>query len=138
MNTLKNAPKFKRCTLMTSANYSGFGFKINKELKPKYMICGVEENSPASRANICENDILIEINNKNIRRSKFDKVRLLLSDANKKGSVELLVISMIGYKWYKAKNKRFSQKLATTENVEFFSTASNPEPGKFKTIFNFF
>jgi hypothetical protein len=96
------------------------------------MICGVEENSPAFRANIRDNDILIEINNKNIRRSKFEKIRMLLSDANKKGKVELLVISLPGYNWYKSKNKRFSSKLTTTENVEFFSTANTPEIGKFQ------
>ena len=95
------------------------------------MISGVERNSPAARANINEKDVLVEINSKNIRQSKFDKVRTLLGEAVKKGRVELLVISMEGYLWFKSKKKKFSQKLATADNVEYFSTENNPEKGCF-------
>jgi C-terminal processing protease CtpA/Prc len=129
MASLKNTPKFKKCTLVTSPGYNGFGFKINKEFEPKFMICVVEKGSPASRANIGEKDVLVEINNKNIRRSKFDKVKELLSRAVGDGKVELLVISMEGYLWFKAKNKRFSSKLTTIDNVEFFSSLNVAEKG---------
>lgn len=116
-------PKFKKCTVILTPNFKGFGFKINRDLKPKYKICDVDKNSPAERANIQPNDVLIEINNKNIRRSKFEKVRNMLIDAVGVGRVDLLLISMEGYLWFKKKNKRFSKILATLDSIDQFSSS---------------
>jgi C-terminal processing protease CtpA/Prc len=121
--TAKNTPKFKRCTVIAISNFKGFGFTINSQVKPKYMIHDVDKNSPAEFAGLRQNDVIIEINNKNIRRTSFEKVRMMLSDAYIVGKVEVLVISKEGYTWFKQKKKRFSNssKLTKENNVEVFS-----------------
>ena len=88
------------------------------------MICFVEENSPAQRANVVESDVLIEINKKNIRREKFENVKEIVSNGLKSGKVELLLINMSGYKWFKNKNKRFSEiaRFITPGNTDYFSS----------------
>ena len=87
------------------------------------MIHDVDKNSPAEFAGLRQNDVIIEINNKNIRRTSFEKVRMMLSDAYIVGKVEVLVISKEGYTWFKQKKKRFSNstKLTNENNVELFS-----------------
>ena len=55
---------------------------------------------------------------------------MLISEASKAGKVEILVISMDGYLWFKNKKKKFSSKLTTSENVEYFSTLDSPEESK--------
>ncbi len=111
-------------------------------MKPKYIICYVEENSPAQEANVVGNDILIKINDKNIRKEKFESVRDIVSNALKAGKIELLLISMDGYKVFKDKKYKFSDtsKFITSSNTEYFSNKgfffihSN---GKIFTFFKF-
>ena len=98
------------------------------------MIYDVDKNSPAEFAGLRQNDVIIEINNKNIRRTNFEKVRMMLSDAYIVGKVEVLVISKDGYAWFKQKKKRFSNatKLTNENNVELFSnidTINESQPG---------
>lgn len=133
--TSKNTPKFKRCTVVATPNFKGFGFTINSQVKPKYMIYEVDKNSPAEFAGLRKNDVLIEINNKNIRRTSFEKVRVLLSQAYLTNKVELLVISKEGYAWFKSRKKRFSSKLTTENNVELFSNLDSldAQQGKFNS-----
>jgi hypothetical protein len=87
------------------------------------MICYVEENSPAQEANVVEKDILIEINKKNIRKEKFETVKSIVSNALKARKIELLLISMDGYKFFKDKKKNFSNAstFLTSSNTEYFS-----------------
>ena len=140
--TNKNTPKFKRCTVIAISNFKGFGFTINSQMKPKYMIHDVDKNSPAEFAGLRQNDVIIEINNKNIRRTSFEKIRMMLSEAYSVGKVEVLVISKEGYTWFKQRKKRFSNttKLTNENNVELFSnigsinevsTATSNQLGKF-------
>jgi len=122
--------KFKRCTIKLQPTDPNFGFTLNSKIKPKYMIFNVENDSPASKANLRTSDVIVEINKENIRRFKFDKVKKILSDARnvEPRQVEILVISKEGYLYYKNKKKRFSSKnLVTTDNTEIFVY---PEPRK--------
>ena len=103
--TSRNTPKFKRCNLELIEGFKGFGFTINAKMSPKLTIYNVEEGSPAELAGVRKFDVLVEINRKNVRRTAFEKVRMMLQEESKKGEVELLVISEKGYKWFKSKNK---------------------------------
>lgn len=116
-------PKFKRCVVQLLPDFKGYGFTLNSKVKPKYCIYTIDSNSPAYKANLRETDVIVQIDKKNIRRQKFDKVKALLSDSQKKGHVEILAIDREGYMYYKNRKKRFSSnKLVTLENVEGFST----------------
>lgn len=116
-------PKFKRCDVQILPDFKGFGFAINSKIKPKFMIYSVDQNSPAYKANLRETDVIVQIDGKNIRKLKFDKVKQLLSDSQKKGRVEILAIDKEGYKYYKERKKKFSsKKLVTEDNTEPFYT----------------
>jgi C-terminal processing protease CtpA/Prc len=115
-------PKFKRCNVQILPDFKGYGFAINSKIKPKFMIYTVDPQSPAYKANLRESDVIVQIDNKNIRKMSFDKVKKLLSDSQKKGQVEILAIDNEGYKYYKERKKRFSnKKLVTAENTEIFN-----------------
>ena len=106
-------------------DFNGLGFTLNSKIKPKYMIYSVDPSSPAYAGNLRSNDIIVEIDRKNIRRLKFDKVRQMLSEAQKNRQVEILAIDREGYNYFKKKKKRFSSaKLVTPDITEEFSTLS--------------
>lgn len=116
-------PKFKRCIVQLIPEFKGYGFTLNSKVKPKYMIFTVDPDSPSYAANLRATDVIVEIDKKNIRRMKFDKVRQLLSETQKNGQVEILAISKEGYMFFKNKKKRFSStKLVTLDNTEPYST----------------
>jgi C-terminal processing protease CtpA/Prc len=117
-------PKFKRCVIQLIPEFQGLGFTLNSKIKPKYMIYSVDPNSPAHAANLRTNDIIVEIDRKNIRRVKFDKVRAMLSDVQRSNrQVEILAIDKEGYDFFKKKKKNFSsKKLVQPELTEEFST----------------
>ena len=98
---------------------------MNSQVKPKYSIYTIDTSSPAYKANLRETDVIVQIDKRNIRRQKFDKVKGLLSESQQRGQVEILAIDREGYMYYKNRKKRFSSnKLVTPENVEGFSTIS--------------
>jgi hypothetical protein len=101
------------------------------------MIFDVDANSPAEMAGLEKMDVLIEVNGKNIRRSSFDKVRFYLSQSYLTGKVEILVISKVGYLWFKERKKRFSSKLANDSNVELYSNANINESIQLGNCFYF-
>ena len=117
-------PKFKRCVVQLIPEYpEGFGFTLNSKIKPKYTIFSVDPDSPAYAANLRPTDVIVEINKKNIRRLKFEKVKNMLSESKNNGQVEILAISKEGYLFFKNKKKKFSsRKLVTTDNTELHST----------------
>lgn len=118
-------PKFKRCNVQLLPDFNGYGFAINSKIKPKFMIYSVDQNSPAYKANLRETDVIVQIDNKNIRKIKFDKVKQILSESQKKGQVEILAIDQEGYKYYKDRKKRFSsKKLVTADNTEPYFTVT--------------
>ena len=87
------------------------------------MIYTIDTKSPAYKANLRETDVIVQIDKKNIRRLKFDKVKEMLSESLKKGQVEILAINKEGYMYYKNKKKRFSSnKLVTAANTEPYYT----------------
>lgn len=101
----------------------GFGFTLNSKIKQKYTIFTVDPDSPAYAANLRPTDVIVEINKKNIRRLKFEKVKNMLSESKNNGQVEILAISKEGYLFFKNKKKKFSsRKLVTTDNTELHST----------------
>jgi len=123
-------PKFKRCNVMLLPDYKGYGFTLNSKIKPKYSIYTIDPNSPAYKANLRETDVIVQIDKKNIRRQKFDKIKQLLSESQKKGGVEILAIDREGYMYYKNRKKRFSSnKLVTVENTEPFWTMGGVASG---------
>jgi hypothetical protein len=112
-------PKFKRLRIDRSPTFAGFGFKINKKIKPKYTAYDVANSSPAAWAGLTKMDVLIEINGKNIRRLSFETVCYFLTEAyNEHGGVTLLVISQEGYLWYKKRGKKFSRNLAIGNTID--------------------
>ncbi len=85
-------PKFKSCNVVLLPDFQGYGFTLNSKIKPKYTIYTIDPNSPAYKANLRESDVIVQIDKKNIRRQKFDKIKQMLSDSKKKGGVEILAI----------------------------------------------
>ena len=122
--TDKNPPKFKRCDVRLMPDSDGFGFALNPRNKPKFSIYSVETNSPAYRANLRANDVIVQVNKQNIRRLKFEKVRQMIKEASEKGQIEILAIDQDGYLYHKQRRRRFSSKrLVTPENTDYFSTS---------------
>jgi hypothetical protein len=120
-------PRFKRCTIKTVEGFNGFGFTLNSKVKPKFMVFSVDPQSPSYAANLRDQDVIVQIDRKNIRRIKFDKVKEMLRQSSQRGEVEILAISKDGYIFYKDRGQRFSnRKLVTNENVDFFSNTSAP------------
>ena len=144
-------PKFKRCNVQLLPDFKGFGFTLNSKVKPKYMIYSIDINSPAYKANLREKDVIVQIDKKNIRKSRFEKVKQILSESQKRGQVEILAIDQEGYLFYKNRKKNFSsKKLVTSDNTEPFYTLSgepltetsipevvSSEPGTFLSNLNF-
>ncbi|RNA05782.1 Na(+) H(+) exchange regulatory cofactor NHE-RF1 [Brachionus plicatilis] len=112
---------FKRCVVSLNPEYpEGFGFTLNSEIEPKFTIFTVETDSPAYAANLRASDVIVEIDKKNIRRSEFEKVKSMILQSKKNGSVEILAISKQAYLKLKSDGKKLSQNLATNENTLFF------------------
>ena len=87
------------------------------------MVFQVEADSPASRANLRDSDIIIQINKVNIRQKSSMRVRKYVSNLLDKERIELLVIDRAGYDFYKSKYRRMSAKSIVTDcNVESFYT----------------
>jgi C-terminal processing protease CtpA/Prc len=103
-------PRFKRCVIRKSPDFNGYGFTLNLKAKPKFIVYSVDSKSPAYASGLRETDIIVEIDGKNIRKQKFEKVRQTIKDTATKGEVELLVIDREGYLFYKKKKKNFSSK----------------------------
>lgn len=116
-------PKFKRCKVQLLPDFKGYGFTLNSKMKPKYSIYTIDPNSPAYKANLRETDVIVQIDNKNIRHQNYETVVQFLNVFHKRGQMEILCIDLEGYKFYKNRNKRFSSNnLVTSENTEHFST----------------
>lgn len=127
--TLSGQGRFKRCNIQLppDAENQSFGFTLNSKVKPKYMIFSVDQGSPAYNANLRSSDVIVAVDQTNIRRLKFDKVKSMLSEAKRRGHVEILAVSKENYLYYKNKKKRFSStKLVTSDNTDLYAY---PQPG---------
>lgn len=119
----KSDNHFKRCFLKLLPNFDGFGLTVSPNLKPKFSIYEVELNSPAYRASLRKNDVIIEIDGVNIRQYKFDDFFSRMQTCAAKQYIEILAISPNGYSYYKDRNKKFSsRKLVTDDNTDIYET----------------
>ena len=126
VNANRDQTNFKRCDLKYSPDFGGFGLTLaGLDSKPKHSVIMVEPNSPAHRANLRKYDVIIEINQKNVRRSSYAKVIKYLEEAAATEQVSILAISRNGYNAYKKRNKRFSNRdLVTEENTDNFVSSA--------------
>ena len=116
-------PKFKRCIVHLKPKFNGYGFYLNSNSQPKYSIFSVDPLSPAYAANLRTNDVIVEIDKKNIRRLNFDKIRQMLCETKQHGHVEILAISKEDYDYYKKKGVKLSNKnLVKPNNTESYSS----------------
>lgn len=117
-------PFFKRCTVELSEGEKSFGFKLFTDpiVKPKHMIFAVDPRSAAFSANLRETDVVLEINDKNVRRLKKASVNKMIRKSLEKGRIEVLAIENTGYNHFKKRNKRVSSKnLQHSSTLNFFS-----------------
>lgn len=126
-NFIKKEEKyFKRCEIILQNNDLSLGLHFNEKIKPKFIICDVEPNSPAGQANLKKTDIVIGINGINIRRVSFENTMRIITESiiiNRR--VVILAVRFQGYSYYKLKGKCFSSsRLVSEENIETFKYPS--------------
>ncbi|CAM6001850.1 unnamed protein product [Sphagnum balticum] len=80
------------------------------------------EKLAAYGANLRQDDVVIAIDDKNIRRSKFESVTKQIIEAAKKRQIKLLVIDQAGYNFYKKKGQKFSKpfKFIKKEDIDVY------------------
>ena len=122
--------RFKRCKIQLNpldGVIQSFGFTLNSRVKPKYMILDLDQESPAYKANLRTNDVIIAIDGQNIRRLGIEKVKVMMSEAMKRRKIEILAISVEGYLAYKEKKSLFDftfdwDKLTTVDKIDLYTT----------------
>lgn len=95
-------------------------------VRPKHYIIDVEPFSIAYRANLRKHDVIIEIDQKNIRHLSESEVLRLLESGAYNRELDILAISYEGYNYYKQKNYKFSSK-KLTRNEEKIDTFNSKE-----------
>ena len=108
-HSISKPPNFKRSQLKLFHGWTDFGLTLNPMSEPKHSLIRVEFDSPAYKANLRTNDVLVEINKVNIRRLNNGEVQVLLQEATKNGQMDFLAIDYEGYLFYKKQNIRFSK-----------------------------
>ena len=89
-------PKIKVCSIEKAANES-FGFGINRERGA--VIHSVDQGSPADRANVKPNDIILYIDKQYVRKQKFEKIRDIIKRASQQTQkIELTLINPEDFK----------------------------------------
>ena len=78
------------CTLHPSADRKA-GFALSGKTPPPYIICQIEEGSPAANSGLLINDVLISINGKLVTEASYEATVKLIKEALQKESVELIV-----------------------------------------------
>ena len=110
------------CSIEKAANES-FGFGINRERGA--VIHSVDQGSPADRANVKPNDIILYIDKQYVRKQKFEKVRDVIKRASQQTQkIELTLINPEGFKYWKSRKNRFRKlnQFAKKEDFEYYSS----------------
>jgi hypothetical protein len=78
------------CTLLPSAERTA-GFALSGKAPPPYIICQIEANSPAEKAGLHVDDVLLSINGKPVTETSYEDTVKLVKEALQQKSVELVV-----------------------------------------------
>ncbi|CAF4041131.1 unnamed protein product [Rotaria sp. Silwood2] len=78
------------CILQPSSDRTA-GFALSGKSPPPYLICQVEKNSPADKAGLLLNDVLLSINGKLVTETNYEDTVKLIKEALQKKTVELVV-----------------------------------------------
>jgi hypothetical protein len=95
-----------RLCLLRRWNEDGYGFHLVEDVESSigYKIGDIKHNSPAEAGGLRRNDIIIEVNRKNIEYRAFVCLIEILRKAFHKDEMELLVLSEDDANWYRLKN----------------------------------
>lgn len=78
------------CVLQPSAK-STAGFALSGKSPPPYVICQIEKDSPAEKAGLHLNDVLLSINGKSVVDKSYEDTVKLVKEALQQKRVELVV-----------------------------------------------
>ncbi|NWX86452.1 NHRF3 protein, partial [Nothoprocta ornata] len=97
LHTEQKVDKPRTCTMVKGPN--GFGFSLNLiKNKPGLFISEVQNNGPADRAGLKDNDFLVEVNGVNVMDEPYEKVVKRVQDSA--DEVTLLVCSKDAYEHF--------------------------------------
>ncbi len=85
-----SAPGTRVCILQPSASRTA-GFALSGKSPPPFVICQIEKDSPADKAGLLLNDVLLSINGKSVVDKSYDETVKLIKEALQQKSVELVV-----------------------------------------------
>ena len=110
---------FKKCKIVLEDGQK-LGFFIQLNSNPNYRISRIESNSQALKANLKENDVLVEINETNIRLKNYYDVCELMADSLKNKEINLTVIELSIYN-SQTNIDLVADSLVTTNNTTTFT-----------------
>lgn len=112
--TLRDA-NLRLCQLRTWSNFKGLGFNLAKTSEPPHVIGTVESNSPAAAGGLKINDIILEVNNKDVKKVNYKDLTIAIKKIlDKNEPVELLVVEKRFYEQLKKEKIKIDRKTANT------------------------
>ena len=105
----------------------GFGFTLNSKIKPKFSIFSVDPDSPAYAANLRPTDVIIQINQINIRKLNSYEVKSMLMESKNNGQVEITALEKSDYLDYKYSKKKIFKNLFSKKKKQFDSENNNSD-----------
>ncbi|CAF1123359.1 unnamed protein product [Rotaria sp. Silwood1] len=110
-----NNVNLRRCGLCLWNNYAGLGFILEPAPLPPHIVQLVESNSPAVAAGLRIRDVILAVNDKNMRESSYDDLKYTIKKARDyDGRIDLLVIDQDFYELFKEKNQSINFRFAKT------------------------
>lgn len=99
-DTLVRDANIRLCRLRFWSNYYGLGFYLKERRRPPQSIFMVESNSPAAASGLKMWDVVLTINDENVKDAEYDSVRRILKKISetKPAVVELLVVGQQPYR----------------------------------------
>lgn len=100
--SMKEEPlKAKLCRLRRSKNYDGYGLVL-KYQQHLHVIGAVEKSSPAYRAGLRENDVILVVHKTNVEKLTHDDIKVMIRALTLAAKeVELTVVSKLDIPKYK-------------------------------------